>query len=46
MEILELTQANQEAKIRTKKAIWALLDEIKESIKQAKVNQNDQSESA
>jgi len=36
MEILEMSQASQDSKIRVKKALWTLLDEIKQSINQAK----------
>lgn len=41
MEILEMDKATQDAKIRVKKAIWTLLDEIKQSINQAQEKQND-----
>lgn len=43
MEIMEMDKSGSEAKIRVKKAVWTLLDEIKESINQAKFNQNDKS---
>lgn len=42
MEILEMDKSSQDAKIRVKKAVWTLLDEIKESINQAKES-NEQS---
>lgn len=35
MEIMEMDKSSQDAKIRVKKAVWTLLDEIKESINQA-----------
>tara|TARA_R110000772_G_scaffold247620_1_gene361540 strand:+ start:300 stop:500 length:201 start_codon:yes stop_codon:yes gene_type:complete len=41
MEIMEMSDAPQDAKIRVKKAVWNLLDEIKESINQVKeLNEN------
>lgn len=43
MEIMEMDKSSQDAKIRVKKAIWTLLDEIKESLNQEKLNQNDKS---
>lgn len=36
MEIMEMDQSSQDAKIRVKKALWTLLDELKQSINQAK----------
>ena len=45
MEILEIHHTDQDAKTRVKKAVWTLLDEIKQSINQAK-DQNDKSKSA
>lgn len=38
MEIMEMDRCSQDAKNRVKKALWTLLDEIKESINQAKEN--------
>ena len=38
MEIMEMDKSSQDAKIRVKKALWTLLDELKESINQAKVS--------
>lgn len=37
MEILEMSDASQDTKIRVKKAVWTLLDELKESLNQAQV---------
>ena len=42
MEILEMNKCSQDTKIRIKRAVWVLLDEIKESLNQAK-EKNDQS---
>lgn len=36
MEIMEMDKSSQDAKIRVKKALWTLLDELKQSINQAK----------
>lgn len=38
MEIMEMDKSSQDAKIRVKKALWTLLDELKQSINQAKVS--------
>ena len=37
MEIMEMDKSSPDAKIRVKKALWTLLDELKQSINQAKV---------
>ena len=42
MEILEMQNSTPDCKIRVKKAMWKLLDEIKESLNQEKENQNDE----
>lgn len=36
MEIMEMDKTSSDARIRVKKALWTLLDEIKQSINQAK----------
>lgn len=36
MEIMEMDKTSPDARIRVKKALWTLLDEIKQSINQAK----------
>jgi len=36
MEIMEMDKSSQDAKTRVKRALWTLLDELKESINQAK----------
>ncbi len=36
MEIMEMDKTSLDARIRVKKALWTLLDEIKQSINQAK----------
>lgn len=36
MEIMEMDKSSQDAKIRVKKALWTLLDELKQSINQVK----------
>lgn len=41
MEIMEMDRCSQDAKNRVKKALWTLLDEIKESINQAKDIENE-----
>ena len=38
MEIMEMDKSSQDAKIRVKKALWTLLDELKQSINQVKVS--------
>ena len=36
MEIMEMDKTSSDARTRVKKALWTLLDEIKQSINQAK----------